>query len=51
MSIKDEKEINNNRRSRLIKIVLLVLTFAVMVFIFQMSAMDAENSSALSTSV
>lgn len=50
--IEDGNEAAKGRRKILLgKALLLILTLAVMFFIFQMSAMNAENSSELSTSV
>lgn len=41
----------SNKRQMIVKILLIVLTILVMIFIFKMSAMEAEESSQLSTSV
>lgn len=51
MSITNKQEKDNTAISVMIRIILIILTIGIMVFIFTMSAMDAENSSALSTSV
>ena len=41
----------SNKRQLIVRILLIVLTILVMIFIFKMSAMEAEESSQLSTSV